>query len=463
MLSSLVLAGALTLSSIPFNVLAHDELGDVNIEKGERTGYSNVAAALLEGSKNLQFLHEAAAPEMNTVREDGKQNSFADVYSHKGFAYLGTHTRNGGNGGIRVFDLKDPANPEEVAVFANNDIPGTWQEKVIVKSVSTPSFKGDLAVVSVQQLNRHNPDSKGGFLLYDVTNPAEPKKLGFYEVTKKTSGTHELYLTMQGDRAIVVAANPYADYYSKGEEKDFQLVDVSNPADPQKLWEFDPRTLEEIPEDFNGYHWYAPDGKTRPVFNHSTMVDETGKYAYVSMWDLGTVIFDISNPEQPEYLGRTDFASDQQGSAHSAALAKGGTVLIETREVYNPTKAGFEQAYGYTRIFDIKDKTNPTLLSEFKTDLVDNIEDGVTFANTVHDPKVRGNTLYLSHYAGGVYAVDITNPAEPVQIGQYTPNQSNVWGVFVDRNYILASDMGSGLKVLLKNNSSSFSVSQKVE
>ncbi|MBT2644909.1 hypothetical protein J7I80_22070 [Bacillus sp. ISL-41] len=462
LLSSLILVGALTVSSIPFNVLAHDELGDVNIEKGERAGYSNVSVPVMEGSKNLQFLHEAAAPEMETVRADGKQNSFADVYAHKGYAYLGTHTRNGGNGGVRVFDMKDPSNPEEVAVFANNDIPGTWQEKVIVKSVNTPSFKGDLAVVSVQQLSRNNPDSKGGFLLYDVTNPSEPKKLGFYEVTKKTNGTHELYLTMQGNRAIVLAANPYADYYSHGEEKDFQVVDVSDPANPQKLWEFDPRMLEEIPDDFNGYHWSSPDGKIRPVFNHSTMIDETGKYAYVSMWDLGTVIFDISSPENPQYLGRTDFGSDQQGSAHSATLAKGGNVLIETREVYNPTKEGYEQSYGYTRIFDIKDKTNPKLLSEFKTDLVDNVEDRVTFANTVHDPKVHGNTLYLSHYAGGVYAVDITDPAKPVQVGQYVPERSDVWGVFVDRNYILASDIGSGLKVLLKNNSSSAPQSQGV-
>ena len=97
LLSSLILAGALTVSSVPFNVLAHDELGDVNIEKGERAGYSNVAVPIMEGSKNLQFLHEAAAPEMETVRADGKQNSFADVYAHKGYAYLGTHTRNGGN------------------------------------------------------------------------------------------------------------------------------------------------------------------------------------------------------------------------------------------------------------------------------------------------------------------------------------------------------------------------------
>jgi hypothetical protein len=450
---SMALAGTLTFSAVPFNVLAHDELGDINIEKGERTNYTDIAAPVLEGSKNIKFLYEAAAPEMKIVREDGKQNSFADVYAHKGFAYVGTHTKNGGNGGVRVFDLKDPSNPKEVAVFAHNDIPGTWQEKVIVKSVSTPYFKGDLAVVSVQQLDRNNPASKGGFLLYDVTNPYEPKKLGFWEVTKKTRGTHELYLTTQGNRAIVLAANPYADYYSHGEQNDFQIVDVSDPTSPKTLWQFDPRTLPEIPDDFNGYHWNAPDGKVRPVFNHSTMADETGKYAYVSMWDLGTVIFDISDPENPVYLGRTEFASHQQGSAHSATLAKGGTVLIETREVYAPIKEGYEAAYGYTRIFDIKDKTNPKLLSEFKTELTD-AEAGapVTFARTVHDPKVRGNTLYLSHYAGGVRAVDITDPANPVQIGKYVPEKSDVWGVFVDRNYILASDIGSGLKVLLKNN-----------
>ncbi|MCA0988593.1 LVIVD repeat-containing protein [Guptibacillus algicola] len=447
------LSGVLAFSIIlPGQVLAHDELGDVNIEKGEEANYQDVAVPVMEGSKNLNLLKEVAAPEMDIVREDGKQNSFADVYAHKGYAYMGTHTKNGGNGGVRVFDMKDPANPEEVAVFANDDIPGTWQEKVIVKTINTPDFKGDLAVVSVQQLDKKNPDSKGGFLLYDVTNPENPKKLGFWEVTKKTRGTHELYLTTQQNRAVVVAANPYADYFSHGEERDFQIVDVTDPTNPETLWQFDPRTLPDVAEDFDGYFWNSPDGKTRPVFNHSTMVDETGKYAYVSMWDLGTLMFDISNPSDPEYLGRTDFASEQQGSAHSATLAKGGTILIETREVYDPVKEGYEEAYGYTRIFDIKDKTNPKLLSEFKTELTNDIseENNVTFAKTVHDPKVRGNTLYLSYYAGGVISVDITNPSEPKEIARYTPEQSYVWGVYVDRNYVLASDMGSGLKVLQK-------------
>ncbi|MFK9119491.1 hypothetical protein ABEI56_03470 [Peribacillus castrilensis] len=443
-----VLSGVLALSSVPsYSVMAHDELAGDLMEKGEGAGFGKNTTRILEGTlKNLTEI----APEMKVVREDGKQNSFGDVYAHKGFAYVGTHVQNGGNGGVRVFDLKDPSKPKEISVFANNDVPGTWQEKVIVKSVKTPYFKGDLAVVSVQQLDRKNPNSQGGFLIYDVTNPYKPKKLGFWKVTKQTNGTHELYLTVKENRAFVLAANPYADYYSHGEEKDFQIVDVSNPTNPKTIYQFDPRILPEVPDDFDGYNWKSPDSKTRPAFNHSTMVDEKGKYAYVSMWDLGTVIFDISNPAKPIYKGRTTFASDQQGSAHSAALAKGGTVLIETREVYNPTKATYEQSYGYTRIFDIKDKKNPKLLSEYKSELVDDIQDGVTFANTVHDPKVVGNTLYLSHYAGGVRAVDISRPSNPVEVGKYVPLNSDIWGVFVDRNYILASDIGSGLKVLTK-------------
>jgi len=450
------LLGALSSSIFVPASFAHDELGDVNVEKGTHREPGESSLPVLEGSKNVKFLKEVAA--INLKEIDGKKMTTADVYAHKGFAYVGTHTAVYGtsDGGVRVFDLKDPSNPKEVAVFAHNDVPGTWQEKVIVKSVSTPYFKGDLAVVSVQKVNRTS-NSSGGFLLYDVSNPYEPKKLGFYSVTNKTRGTHELYLTTQGNQALVLAANPYADYYSHGEEKDFQIVDVTNPLDPKKVWEFDPRLLPEVPDDFNGYHWNAPDGKTRPVFSHSAIADETGRYAFVSMWDLGTVILDIQNPEKPVYLGRTQFRANQKGAAHSAALAKGGTVLIETREVANPTGTGYESAYGYTRIYDIKDKTNPKLLSEFTTDLTFAIPKDeskqVTFANTVHDPKVRGNTLYLSHYAGGVRVVDINDPSNPVEIGKYIPENADIWGVFVDRNYILASDLGRGLKVLQKSNS----------
>jgi hypothetical protein len=461
LLLTTALVGTMAFGATVPTSLAHDALGS-DVNKGEeRLVFSNedlktLESSLLKGEKNVGNFHEAAAVQIQEL--DGVQNNTADVYAHKGYAYLGTHTANGGNGGVRVFDLKDPENPVEIAVFAH-DVPYTWQEKVIVKSVSTPHFKGDLAAVSVQQTSRNNssrPDSVGGVLLYDVTDPTDPQKLGFYELDRRITGTHELYLTTQGNRAIVLASSPYADYYTHGENEDFQIIDVSDPSNPEKLWGWDPRELEEISENFNGYHWDAPDGHTRPVFNHSVITDNNGHYAYVSMWDLGTVIFDIKDPENPVYLGRTEYRDDQKGAAHSAALAKGGNILIETREVSNPVGNGYEDAYGYTRILDIKDKTNPVLLSEFTTELTYDIPETsqgrTTFAKTVHDPKVHGNTLYLSYYSGGVIMVDITDPNNPTEIGRYTPESANVWGVFVDRNYVLASDMGQGLKVLARGN-----------
>ncbi|PWW28439.1 hypothetical protein DFO73_106255 [Cytobacillus oceanisediminis] len=446
-LMNTALAGALVFSAGGASVFAHDELGG-GAEKGDSLAGVELAVPLLEGSKNTGNLQEVAAVPLKEIRE-GVKNSTGDVYAHKGYAYLGTHSANGGGGGVRVFDMKDPSNPVEVAAFA--DIPGTWQEKVIVKTVNTEHFKGDLAAVSVQKLERFDPNSKGGFILYDVTNPREPKKLGFWEDASGARGTHELYLTVQGDNVYVLTANCYADYYSHGEKMDVTIVDVSKPSSPETIYEFNPRDYisEVSDENYDGYNWTDEEGIKRTAFAHSVKTDGTGKTAFLSYWDLGTIMLDISDAKNPVYLGRTDFANDVQGAAHSMDLAKGGTVLVETREVFGPVREGFESAYGYTMIYDIKDKTNPKLLSTFRTDFTETIPGGAT----VHDPKVQGNTLYLSHYSGGVRTVDITDPSNPEEIGVYIPSRSNIWGVFVDRNYVLASDMGTGLKVLQKNGS----------
>ncbi|KML34893.1 LVIVD repeat-containing protein, partial [Cytobacillus firmus] len=186
--------------------------------------------------------------------------------------------------------------------------------------------------------------------------------------------------------------------YSHGEKMDVNIVDVSKPSSPETIYEFNPRNYipEVSDENYDGYNWTDEEGVKRAAFAHSVKTDGTGNTAFLSYWDLGTIMLDISDAKNPVYLGRTDFANDVQGAAHSMDLAKGGNVLIETREVFGPTREGFESAYGYTMIYDIKDKTNPKLLSTFRTDFTEKIPGGAT----VHDPKVQGNTLYLSHYAG---------------------------------------------------------------
>lgn len=323
-----VLVSALALSVLSPTAFAHDALEHEGINKGESEKFvfsaadlENLAKPKMTGGKTLGSFTKQRGVQIEP--KNGRQNNAADVYAHKGFAYLGTHTANGANGGVRIFDLKDPSNPVEVAQFAH-EIPHTWQEKVIVKTVNTPDFKGDLAVVSLQQTSRNNanrPDSFGGVLLYDVTDPYNPVRLGFHKLEdRRITGTHELYLTTQGNRALLLTSNPYADYYTGGASRDFEILDVSNPAEPELLWGFDPRDLPEVPQSFNGYHWFAPDGKTRPSFNHSVITDNNGHYAYVSYWDLGTIIFDIRDPENPVYLGRTDYRADQKVPLTQALL-----------------------------------------------------------------------------------------------------------------------------------------------
>lgn len=443
-----VMLALLLLSSAPVAYacgLGHDsDKWDV-IESGDAT-FDGVPK--IETSRSFSNLSEVAAVELERLK--GVPVTTADVYAHKGYAYLGTHRGACSNEGVRVFDLSDPSNPEEVAVFAD-DIPGTWQEKVIVKRVNTPHFSGDLAAVSVQRCDR-NEAEHGGTVLYDVTDPTNPEFLGFWETPAEVlTGTHEMYLTKQGNRALLLTADIYADFYTQGEQGDFSIVDVSDPRNPQTIFNWDAREL--IGPDYNGYNFVDEDGTDRIAFAHSVITDNNARYAYVSYWDLGTVIFDISNPEEPQLVGNTSFERHVQGAAHSAALARGGNILIETREVFNPNPADpeYERGWGYTRIYDISDKSNPELISDFRTtnsmiQIVAGEREPGTF--TVHDPKVRGNTLYLSHYSDGIRVVDISRPSEPVEVASYVPDRANIWGVFVDRNYILGSDMGSGLKVL---------------
>jgi hypothetical protein len=81
--------------------------------------------------------------------------------------------------------------------------------------------------------------------------------------------------------------------------------------------------------------------------------------------------------------------------------------------------------------------------------------------DTVHDPKVRGNTTFFSWYSLGVVAVDSSRPARPTLLAQFVPDTdyinpdffcaepcAQVWGVFVLGRLVVASDMNSGLYLL---------------
>src|SRR5437763_15052064 len=247
-----------------------------------------------------------------------------DVFVHRGFAYLSSwHGTGCPAQGVRVYDLRKPRRPRHVATFADGSnlaVRGTWTEKTIVQHAATPSFTGELAAVSFQ--NCPTTNSYRGFGLYDVTNPRSPKELSL--VRTDPGGSHEIWLQAVGRRAYVYTAIPVAEFPGHAPSPGFRIFDATDPRHPAEVGSWIATAAMKA-------------GKTA-VFVHSVRVNPSATRAYLSYWDLGTVILDISNPAKPRYLGRT---TDTQGFAHSTAITANGHGLIETHEANGRTPASW--------------------------------------------------------------------------------------------------------------------------
>ena len=383
-----------------------------------------------------------------------------DVWAHRGVAYLSSwHGDDCPATGVRVIDLADPARPQHVATFADAarepEVRGTWTEKTIVREARTASFSGTLAVTSMQHCDE---SAFRGFGLYDLSDPRNPKRLSLVR-TEGVRGSHEIWLENARGRVWVYTAivrsellsspdyDPKQKTATKAGLADFRIFDATDPRHPVEVGSWGSwRALGIHPNDGRGVY---------PAnLVHSVITDDGARRAYLSNWDLGTVILDIANPARPHYLGRTRLpASEAQGDAHSAALADRGRILIETHETF----------LGRPVFFDISNPRKPRRLGTLQLPEANNAARPHMpyYAHGVHDPKVLGRRAFFSWYRHGVVVADISRPSRPRVVARFTPPRradpgtcsaggscAFVWGVFPTKDYVLASDMNSGLWVL---------------
>jgi hypothetical protein len=73
----------------------------------------------------------------------------------------------------------------------------------------------------------------------------------------------------------------------------------------------------------------------------------------------------------------------------------------------------------------------------------------------VHNPKVKGNTVYASWFSDGIRVLDISDPSSPREIGSWSGEDApedapavDIWGVDLHGDLLLASDRNYGLYVL---------------
>jgi hypothetical protein len=238
-----------------------------------------------EAARNITWLGHS---------ELGGRSDGVQVMANKGFAFVG-HPFTGG--GASVVDVRDPRAPRAVNFIKTH--PRSW-------SLHFQSY-GDLLLLT-EEFNfiAHNPhsqwrdpDCSAGLSVYDIKNPAEPRRIGFMGV--EGLGLHRIWWS--GERYAYASAilDGYTDHI-------FISIDLRDPAQPREAG-----------------RWWVPGmwkagGEThswtgRVALHHPVVADGV---AYCGWRDAGLVLLDVKDPAAPRLLGQRNLKPPFGGSTHTA-------------------------------------------------------------------------------------------------------------------------------------------------
>lgn len=363
----------------------------------------------------------------------------SDVWALGNTAYVGGF---GVGSTVKIVDISDPSNPTVVSELA---FPSSSPQDVKAARIDTHYFHGDMLLVGEDGFG-------GGFSLFDVSDPANPVRLGGL---RDPAFVHNTYLYQRGNRAFVLLAIPFAEVFSGPDPfnpviSDFAIAEITDPANPVIISDWGAGGDGGFPFGFDGFP--GPCDVCRgddfaAVFNHDVWANQQGTIAYLSYWDLGLILLDISDPANPTFIGRgiepSTFGNDE-GNAHNAVPARGGNLVLVSDEDFAPGP------WGFLRVFDTGDAANPVQIGAFATDAA--LSD-TPLPSTAHNIFVRGNRAYLSWYFEGIRVVDFSQPSAPREIAAFVPEPGPpvngfIWGVYVQGDLILASDLVGILYVL---------------
>ncbi|MCC6176873.1 MAG: hypothetical protein IT305_16310 [Chloroflexi bacterium] len=253
----------------------------------------------------------------------GNRAQYASVWGHRSFAYVGsTFTpavpASCRGRGVTIVDVANPATPTPVGALAER--PGTTAEDVQVLTVFTRAFTGDLLATG---LSRCGPDGVGGLSLWDVTDPRQPAELGFVDTGAGPAGIHEVRLFRRGTQTIAVVTVPGSEALDPARQGDVRIVDVTDPRAPTQLADWGiRRTLGLDPRPTQGQ------GQDAEMTAQGVTVSPDGLRAFVSYWDGGVVILDLTDLRNPRFLGRTRYTADADGNASSVTVTRGDRLLV---------------------------------------------------------------------------------------------------------------------------------------
>jgi hypothetical protein len=263
----------------------------------------------------------------------------ADVSAYGNYAYLTVRDPEGcSDAGVAIMDISDPTDPVQVGFIeaTEGSFPGEGSQVVDLR---TPSFRGQVLVFNNEICAL---GGEGGVSLWDVTDPENPQVLTAHTgdddpggVVSQYNQIHSAFAWQQGRRAFVVIVD-------NEETTDVDILEITDPANPVLLTELDLAALydieqEELATRGNFQSVNLHDMVVQRVRGTWTMllsywdagwvlldVDDPANPQFISHSDYpypDTLFPDVEFPE---------------GNAHQAEFSPGGRFIIGTDEDFSP-------------------------------------------------------------------------------------------------------------------------------
>jgi len=293
---------------------------------------------------------------------------------------------------------------------------------------------------------RPTRDWTAGLIVYDISQPAMPRQIGFLPV--EGGGIHRIWYV--GGRWAYVSAllDGFTDYI-------FLTVDMSDPAHPCEAGRYwlpgMNRAGGESPS-------WPP---SRRYGLHHAIIN--GDIAYGAWRDAGLVVLDIADRAAPKLITHRNWSPPFGGGTHNCLPLPSRDLLIVLDEaVLDHQEDGLKLIW----VFDIRQRDNPVSISTFPTPNETNyVAKGGHFGpHNLHENRpgsfISSNLIFATYQNAGVRIFDIGDSYRPTEVGALVPprparlmdtrpNRACVvqsTDVFVDRDGIIyCTDYNAGL------------------
>ncbi len=393
-------------------------------------------------------------------------------------------------GELRIFDLSNARQPQEVGVYvAETPLGDTMaiqgdvvyvangDSQLSLLDISNPAaitLLGSVDLPWVQQIVAEGDyvyaADEGGLHIVDVGDLAAPRLVGRFDTQYRVplslavtgryafftdSATDDEVPAALGAVRVIDLADPTqptlaASYRSTARWPYFVALDQSQAAGVLYLATGDGLEAVDVSSPMR------PVRLGRAVLPlHGADVALDGHVAYLALADQGLLAVDIRDPARPEVLGRYSAAAPGKVSAMALDKRSGAPARAYA---YQVVLQAWDRATGAAvgepglRIVDVTDPAQPAGMAFLPLEID---EDGGVYLRS--DVEISGTVAFVAGYQSGLHVVDVAYPARPALLATYqTPG--SVQGLFVDGSTLYLAEqpawdsqqqvMGGGLRAL---------------